>query len=126
LSRGQRKRAIAKQKLITKKQVVETIKLQRLARAAPKRGLDGVSSGGLLESLQEVAATAGAAAAAAVASDPSGATGGKKAAKVPPFQKLRRNSGKRMVAAMELEQLSAVLTHDSFQASPFEAIQAHL
>lgn len=110
LSRGQRKRQAKREQYLRKeKMIMSSLQLQK--EDEQKKRIDGLDA--LKEALMETA-TKGSEGEQATAAN-------RKAAPT-----ITTNKAKQEILSSELNHMSLVLQHPSFQANPFEALQEHL
>lgn len=111
LSRGQRKRQAKREQYLKKEKMIMS-SLQLKEEDEQKKRIDGLDA--LKEALMETAAKSSA------GTDASSAT------KTKPASTITSNKAKQQILSSELNHMSLVLQHPSFQSNPFEALQEHL
>lgn len=111
LSRGQRKRQAKREQYLKKEKMIMS-SLQLKEEDEQKKRIDGLDA--LKEALMETAAKSSA------GTDASSET------KTKPASTITSNKAKQQILSSELNHMSLVLQHPSFQSNPFEALQEHL
>ena len=111
LSRGQRKRQAKREQYLKKEKMILS-SLQLKKEDEQKKRIDGLDA--LKEALMETAAKS------------SAGTDKSTESKTKPAPTVTSNKAKQQILSSELNHMSLVLQHPSFQSNPFEALQEHL